>query len=204
MISMPKPGSIVSILSQSSRVRRLTSRDRQRGADADGLRCGCRRGGKADRGAGRQDPSSSSAAQSSADQLADVAGDGLRRRRSARRRRGATSIRSGGRIGSIGSATRPRAWSSRRPSSGPKRRASGARGWASKIADALEAEDAQVRRHRPAAAARAIGRCASTDAPCAGRRDEGRVGRHSAPARGRRPSCRRSPRARRCRTARAG
>jgi hypothetical protein len=40
-----------------------------------------------------------------------------------------TSIRSAALIGEIGSKMRPNAWSRRRPGSGPKRRARGARGW---------------------------------------------------------------------------
>ena len=56
-----------------------------------------------------------------------------RRRRSARRK-AATSTISGGRIGSIGSLSAPNAWSRRRPSSGPKRSVSGARGVPAKSA----------------------------------------------------------------------
>ena len=66
-------------------------------------------------------------------ELADVeARDRFHLRRSARRRRGAPRSSCSGRMGSIGSAVRPVAWSSRRPSSGPKRSARGARGCANK------------------------------------------------------------------------
>ena len=64
-------------------------------------------------------------------ELADIARDGLRR--ADRFGEGAANLdQLLERIGSIGSAIRPVAWSRRRPSSGPKRNASGARGCANR------------------------------------------------------------------------
>ena len=75
---MPKPGSMVSILSQSSRVRRFTSRTgRAVPTRMASIRLSTRWNSRSSRRAPR--PLASSAAQSWTIELARIAGDGLRR-----------------------------------------------------------------------------------------------------------------------------
>ena len=88
MISMPKPGSMVSILSQSSRVRRFASRSGMRRADADRPGRDCRRDGQRRSSRRAPRPLASSSVAELGRRACRYSGRSSRPRRSARRRRG--------------------------------------------------------------------------------------------------------------------
>jgi hypothetical protein len=122
--SMPKPGSIVSILSVRSRVRRLASRTGW-AVPTRMPRCGCRRGEqKVEPRA--PSPRAPRARRKAPDQLAGIAGDRLGRAdRLGEIARAPRRFPPADRLDRF--ARRPNAWSRRRPSSG-QAQASGARG----------------------------------------------------------------------------
>ncbi len=200
MISMPKPGSIVSILSHSSRVSRLTSRTGwavptriASSAIVDAM-------AKGDRAGVAPRPFALRAARRAARPACRYSGRWSRRRRSARRKRGEPRSDPGGRMGSIGSLSWPNAWSSRRPSSGPKRNVSGARGCCEEIARCARSRAGADRRRssvrQPQRRDRQAARIAARHAPGGTMSDRPRG--DNAQAHARRPRCRRSPHARQC------
>ena len=203
MISMPKPGSMVSILSQSSRVRRFTSRTGSRGADAD-----------------RFDPVVDAMQQQietpraeafrsreprrAARQACRCSGRWSRPRRSARRRRGAP--RSDPEGGSGRSARRDARWPGRAGGRAQGRSAARAARAAAPASsrDPLEAEHAKTGRpcRVAGAAPRSAGRATAVALSPGGSTMVG-SGNETGEAHAPRPSYRRLRHAPRCRTRQA-